>query len=208
MNSYTSQGEKWIWINVTKNCQVVLACFGKKAVKSFSLLFCYWVLEEHLLEFTLGMVTLQRSLLENAGVLLPCHESEYYLLSAFYLQARMVIPTLALQQPLLLLRFWSEILHLMLKQLHWSVLIIPLAHCGVKKKQSAQICTYSFPSLGQPLFNDMEFAYLLFQLGNGERSCTSRRKSCLCPKVQEYWTWKLQWPQLLIRSRVLSWDGE
>lgn len=53
----------------------------KKAVKSSSFCFYYGVLEEHLFESTLGMVALQRSLLENAGVLLPCHESECYLLS-------------------------------------------------------------------------------------------------------------------------------
>lgn len=58
----------------------------------------------------------------------------------------------------------------MLKQLHWSVLIIPLAHCGVKK-QSAQISMmgiriYSWPaSFGQAPFNDVEVTYLLFQLG-------------------------------------------
>lgn len=55
----------------------------------------------------------------------------------------------------------------MLKQLHWWVLIIPLAHCGVKKKQSAgismmDISIFPFPSFGQPLFNDMEVTDLLF----------------------------------------------
>lgn len=153
MNSYTSQGKKWIWVNVTKNCQVVLACFGKKAVKSFPLQFYYGVIEEHLFKFTIGMVALQRSLLENAGVLLPHHESEYYLLfQHFTYRQGWWYFTLTFQQSLQLLSFWSEILHLVLKQLHWSVLIILLAHCGVKKKQSAQISmmgisTYSFPPL-------------------------------------------------------------
>lgn len=64
-----------------KNLSSGASLLWKKAVKSLSLHFYYGALEEHLFKFTLGMVALQRSLLENAGVLLPCHESEYYLLS-------------------------------------------------------------------------------------------------------------------------------
>lgn len=67
-----------------KNLSSGAGMLWKKAVKSFPLHFYYGVLEEHFFEFTLGMGALQRNLLESAGVLLPCHESEYYLLSQHF----------------------------------------------------------------------------------------------------------------------------
>lgn len=67
VNSYTSQGEIWMRINVTKKLSSGTSVLWKKWWNSSTCLL-YGVLKEHLFKFTLLIVALQRSLLENVQV--------------------------------------------------------------------------------------------------------------------------------------------
>lgn len=85
MNSYTSRGKKWIWIDVTKNCQVILACFGKssKIPPPSLLLWSSWRTPFQI-HFSYGSFAEKPTGKCWNKVLLPCCESEYYLQSHLF----------------------------------------------------------------------------------------------------------------------------